>query len=167
MRLNVLHIYLLQPSGLTHRLTTVGFHETDLEIDYVQRHIVRRHLFGIFSVFSSEVQVKISGSSNNGSVLYLNTLKLHELWNKYVPDAQRYVGEFASAITGRCITSWRGYFLMNWVHKSHLVISEFWLLEIRINVHSGMVPHTIYGKHQQENAALEEVGVMFCQDHLT
>ena len=39
MCFGVLHIYLLQSSILMHLLTTFGFRETDLEIDYVRHHI--------------------------------------------------------------------------------------------------------------------------------
>ena len=42
MFFGVLHIYLLQYSSLMHLLTTFGFRETELEIDYVRRHIAWR-----------------------------------------------------------------------------------------------------------------------------
>ena len=46
-----LHIYLLQSSILMHLLTTFDFRETDLEIDYVRRHIAWRLRFRFLSVY--------------------------------------------------------------------------------------------------------------------
>ena len=51
MCFGVLHIYLLQSSILMHLLTTFGFRETDLEIDYVRRHIAWRLRFRFLSVY--------------------------------------------------------------------------------------------------------------------
>ena len=42
MCFGVLYIYLMQYSNLMHLLTTFDFRETDLEIDYVRRHIAWR-----------------------------------------------------------------------------------------------------------------------------
>ena len=51
MCFGVLHIYLLQSSILMHLLTTFDFRETDLEIDYVRRHIAWRLRFRFLSVY--------------------------------------------------------------------------------------------------------------------
>ena len=51
MWFGVLHIYLLQSSILMHLLTTFDFRETDLEIDYVRRHIAWRLRFRFLSVY--------------------------------------------------------------------------------------------------------------------
>ena len=51
MCFGVLHIYLLQSSNLMHLLTTFDFRETDLEIDYVRRHIAWRLRFRFLSVY--------------------------------------------------------------------------------------------------------------------
>ena len=80
-----------------HLLTTFDFRETDLEIDYVRRHIAWQLRFR-FLVFTREVQAKISHPFQNDSLLCLDTITALGLQYVFVRKAGRFIGELASVV---------------------------------------------------------------------